>query len=158
MYLVAAGLLSKGVWFLETYQWARLTGGDAAETGSGPGSYDIRQSVWHVNCCNANLNGGWGIFNSVFGWQNSATYGSVISYNLYWVLIIAGFLAMGFYERKGHWPLCKPKKNALDIESETSSQDDNARVMNEKKAAAAEPTQVRPIDSEGSDGDQVASR
>lgn len=30
-------------------QWNSLTGGDAAETGSGPGSYDIRQSVWHVN-------------------------------------------------------------------------------------------------------------
>lgn len=24
-------------------------GGDVAEVGSGPGSYDIRKSVWHVN-------------------------------------------------------------------------------------------------------------
>lgn len=24
-------------------------GGDAAEVGNGPGSYDIDQSVWHVN-------------------------------------------------------------------------------------------------------------
>ena len=30
-------------------QWNSLTGGDAAGTGSGPGSYDIRKSVWHVN-------------------------------------------------------------------------------------------------------------
>lgn len=26
-----------------------MTGGDAIEGGSGPGSYNIRQSVWHVN-------------------------------------------------------------------------------------------------------------
>ena len=30
-------------------QWDKEVGGDASETGSGPGPYDIRQSVWHVN-------------------------------------------------------------------------------------------------------------
>ena len=30
-------------------QWGKFIGGDASETGSGPGSYDIRKSVWHVN-------------------------------------------------------------------------------------------------------------
>lgn len=30
-------------------QWNKIVGGDAAETGAGPGSYDIRKSVWHVN-------------------------------------------------------------------------------------------------------------
>jgi high-affinity iron transporter len=60
LYLVAAGLFSRGIWFLEADAWNKLTGGDAAETGSGPGSYDIRDSVWHVNCCNPELNGGGG--------------------------------------------------------------------------------------------------
>lgn len=55
LYLVAAGLFSRGVWYLEANTWNKLTGGDAAENGSGPGSYDIRQSVWHVNCCNPEL-------------------------------------------------------------------------------------------------------
>ncbi|KAL9116381.1 MAG: hypothetical protein Q9187_007094, partial [Circinaria calcarea] len=49
LYLVAAGLFSKAVWFLEAHKWNTLIGGDAAETGAGAGSYDIRQSVWHVN-------------------------------------------------------------------------------------------------------------
>ncbi|KAI4194419.1 MAG: hypothetical protein LQ346_003691 [Caloplaca aetnensis] len=49
LYLVAAGLFSKGVWFFESGAWNKIVGGDAAETGSGAGSYDIRQSVWHVN-------------------------------------------------------------------------------------------------------------
>lgn len=50
LYLVAAALMSRGVWYLEANAWNKATGGDATENGSGPGSYDIRQSVWHVNC------------------------------------------------------------------------------------------------------------
>lgn len=49
LYLVAAGLLSRAVWLFESQAWTVLTGNDAAETGSGPGSYDIDQSVWHLN-------------------------------------------------------------------------------------------------------------
>jgi FTR1 family protein len=49
LYLVAAGLFSKGVWNLEQDAWVRLAGEGAAEAGAGPGSYDIRKSVWHVN-------------------------------------------------------------------------------------------------------------
>lgn len=102
LYHVAAGLFSRAVWFFEADQWNKVTGGDAAENGSGPGSYDIRRSVWHVNCCNPQFNGGgwWGVFNSLLGWQNSATYGSVISYNIYWIVVIVGFLWLRFKEDK----------------------------------------------------------
>lgn len=48
-----------------------------------------------------NGGGGWGIFNALFGWQNSATYGSVISYNLYWIFVIAGFAYLRWRERRG---------------------------------------------------------
>jgi len=114
LYLVAAGLFSRGIWFFEANDWNKATGGDAAENGSGPGSYDIRRSVWHVNCCNPELNGGggWGIFNALFGWQNSATYGSVIGYDVYWIFVILGFVALRYKEKKGHWPFMKAK--ALD--------------------------------------------
>lgn len=63
-------------------------------------------------CCNPEINGGggWGVFNALLGWQNSATYGSVISYNVYWIVVIAGFLAMRFHENNGHWPLMKAKE------------------------------------------------
>ena len=112
LYVVAAGLFSRGVWFFQNRQWALMVGGDFSEAGSGPGSYNIRQSVWHVNCCNPQHGGGggWGVFNSLFGWNNSATYGSVISYNLYWVTVIIMFLAMRYNEAKGHWPLVKSKE------------------------------------------------
>lgn len=61
----------------------------------------------HSSFGNPELNGGggWGIFNAILGWQNSATYGSVISYNLYWLVVIVGFLAMRYKEIKGHLPL-----------------------------------------------------
>lgn len=49
LYLVAAGLFSKGVWSLEQNAWVKIAGEGAAEAGAGPGSYDIRKSVWHVN-------------------------------------------------------------------------------------------------------------
>ncbi|KAI9672071.1 MAG: hypothetical protein M1831_001884 [Alyxoria varia] len=109
LYLIAAGLFSKGVWYLEANTWNKAIGGDSDETGSGPGSYDITKSVWHVDCCNPEIDGGggWGIFNSLFGWQNSATYGSVLSYNLYWIAIILYFAVTGYRESKGYWPFMK---------------------------------------------------
>lgn len=49
LYLVAAGLFTRAIWYLETQQWNKLIGTDASELGDGPGSYDISQSVWHLN-------------------------------------------------------------------------------------------------------------
>jgi high-affinity iron transporter len=61
------------------------------------------------------------VFNSILGWENSATYGSVISYNLYWLAVILGFLAMGFNEKRGHWPWRRKAKEATNRESESGS-------------------------------------
>lgn len=100
LYIVSAGLMSRGVWFLELERYVRLCGGlDVSETGSGPGSYDISNSVWHVNCCNGLTDGWWMVFNAIFGWTNSATYGSVTSYCLYWLVVIA-WLKVRLYEEK----------------------------------------------------------
>lgn len=49
LYLVAAGLFSRGVGYLEQQQWNNIIGGDATELGNGPGTYDIDKAVWHVN-------------------------------------------------------------------------------------------------------------
>ncbi|RFU33811.1 hypothetical protein B7463_g2575, partial [Scytalidium lignicola] len=107
LYLVAAGLFSRAIWYLEAQQWNNHVGGSAAEVGAGPGSYNIDQSIWHINGASPEYNGGgvWGILNSLVGWQNSATYGSVISYNIYWIVVILGFLSLRYQEVKGHWPL-----------------------------------------------------
>jgi high-affinity iron transporter len=104
LYLIAAGLFSRGIWFFENYQYNKKTGGDAAEGGNGPGTYDISKSVWHVNCCSPLIDNGWDVFNSLLGWQNSATYGSVISYNVYWIAVMAVLALMLYEEKKGHLP------------------------------------------------------
>ncbi len=49
LYLVAAGLFTRSVWYFEQQQWNLIVGSDATELGDGPGSYDIDKSVWHVN-------------------------------------------------------------------------------------------------------------
>lgn len=68
-------------------------------------------------CCSPDVNGGggWGIFNGILGWTNSATYSTVISYNVYWILVILSLVAMRYHEVNGHWPLMKPRSvNAGD--------------------------------------------
>ncbi|WLF79358.1 high-affinity iron permease [Lodderomyces elongisporus] len=107
LYLIAAGLFSRGVWFIEAHQYNVRTGGDAAENGNGPGTYDIAKSVWHVNCCNPLTDNGWDIFNAILGWQNSATYGSVISYNVYWIAVMITIGLMLYEEKHGHLPFLK---------------------------------------------------
>jgi high-affinity iron transporter len=90
-----------------------------------------------AQCCSANINGGggWGVFNALFGWTNSATYGSVLSYNLYWVAIMAGFAALRYKETRGHWPLLKPGK---DLASAADSLSDEP--IDVEKSAAVETT------------------
>lgn len=109
LYLVAAGLFLKGIWNFELQNFIDLCGGmDVSETGHGPGSYDINTSVWHVNCCNGEMSEDgvfWMLFTAVFGWTNSATYGSVSGYNLYWAAVIGMFCSLSFEERYGYLPL-----------------------------------------------------
>ncbi|RLV90391.1 Iron transporter FTH1 [Spathaspora sp. JA1] len=109
LYLVAAGLFSKGVWNFELQSFINSCGGfDVSETGHGPGSYDIMRSVWHVNCCNGELQEDgafWMIVTAIFGWTNSATYGSVIAYNVYWLVVITVFCGLIYEEKHGYLPL-----------------------------------------------------
>jgi high-affinity iron transporter len=110
LYLIAAGLFSRGVWFFETNTFNKATGGDASESGSGNGSYDITKTVYHVNCCNPELDNGWDVFNALLGWQNTGYLGSVLAYNLYWLALMIVIFLMLFEERNGHLPFCKSLK------------------------------------------------
>ena len=105
LYLIAAGMFSKAIWSLQFHTFAQKVGSDVAEEGDGPGSYDIRETVWHVNCCNPEIDNGWDVFQALLGWQNSATYGSVISYNMYWIGIMLAISCMLYEERTGSLPL-----------------------------------------------------
>ncbi|ATY58319.1 high-affinity iron ion transporter [Cordyceps militaris] len=142
LYLVAAGLFSRAVWSFESAQWNKIVGGDAAEVGNGPGSYDIDKSVWHINCCGPEAPGSqaWGILKGIVGWTNSATYGSVISYNLYWIFVIAGFIIMRYNESTGHYPFMKAKSKAADSDSDRNSTSAGSHGGVESKAPVLEKT------------------
>jgi high-affinity iron transporter len=94
-----------------------------------------------VQCCSPldNGDGGWGIFNSLFGWQNSATYGSVISYNLYWVAVIAGFLFLGWKENKQN------KAAGDEVASETSSEQRDLTGKKTSEEGVVVETAVREV-------------
>ena len=103
-----------------------------------------------IQCCNPEINGGggWGIFNALFGWQNSATYGTVISYNLYWIVIIVIFFLMRYKENRGHWPFLKAKTVEPDEKKNDLSSDEERSIDNEKKAASPGVlTEVRSVES-----------
>lgn len=84
------------------------------------------------------------MFQAILGWTNSATYGSVISYNLYWLVVMSGFAAMRYQEVKGHWPLMKPKAVA---EPDTSSHrsDSEASAAEASKTVATEKSTEIPV-------------
>lgn len=119
LYLVAAGLMSRGVWFYEMHRFIQKVGQDVSENGSGPGSYDITNTVWHVDCCNPESDGPYMIFSALLGWQNTATYGSVISYNLYWVFVMLMVLKSMIKEQRA-------VKAANGVENESTSLIDQA--------------------------------
>lgn len=102
-----------------------------------------------MQCCAPEVPGSqaWGILNAIFGWTNSATYGSVISYNVYWIAVMIGFVVMRFQESTGRWPLMKAKvkpagasTNAID--EERSSASGSHEVVTETKTDAQEKTKT----------------
>lgn len=104
LYLMSAGLFSKGIWQFELQHYINLCHGqDMSEVGSGPGSYDVFNSLWHVNCCNGETDGFWMLFTAILGWTNSATYGSVFAYISYWLVLIFSIKAVQFEEKNGYF-------------------------------------------------------
>ncbi|XBW35918.1 hypothetical protein QEN19_001492 [Hanseniaspora menglaensis] len=105
LYILASGLMSKGVWQFDVQKYVNnCDGQDMTELGNGPGSYDIEDSVWHVNW-GGEKDGFWVILTAIFGWTNSATYNSVISYNVYWLHIIMIFKLISLTDKLGYIPL-----------------------------------------------------
>ncbi|EED84852.1 iron permease FTR1 [Postia placenta Mad-698-R] len=100
--LIGAGLFSKAVWAFDEQHFNNIVGADVDDTGGdGPGSFNVQGSVWHLNCCNPENNydsDGWTIFGAIFGWTNSATVGSVVSYVAYWVAVIVVLVYLKFKE------------------------------------------------------------
>lgn len=89
--ILSAGMASRAVYFLQFHSYVALVGEGAAESGSGPGSYNANGYIWHFDCCNPEIKTGsgqgWGVLNSLVGWNNTATYGSIFMYVGYWIAV-----------------------------------------------------------------------
>ncbi|KAI0036239.1 Ftr1 protein, partial [Vararia minispora EC-137] len=100
--LIGAGLFSKATWLLQENAFATLLGADVDDTGGdGPGSFNVVGNVWHLDCCNPENpydSNGWNIFGAIFGWTNSATIGSVLSYVFYWLAVIVALVFLKYNE------------------------------------------------------------
>ncbi|KAF8706032.1 Iron permease FTR1, partial [Rhizoctonia solani] len=99
--LIGAGLFSKSVGAFERYKFNTKVGGDVAEAGNGPGSYDVVGNIWHLNCCNPESKTdalGWSIFSAIFGWSNNGSLGTVLSYIFYWISAIVTLVVMKHQE------------------------------------------------------------
>lgn len=134
--LIASGMASRAVYYLQFYAYVQLVGDSAAESGDGPGSYNSQGYIWHFNCCNpeANKGGtGWGILNSLVGWNNTATYGSVFMYIGYW-FAVAGYL---WYQ------IWKEGRLALKVGGKTYWESQRAVQVRERKALRIRQRQER---------------
>ncbi|KAJ3511134.1 hypothetical protein NMY22_g15746 [Coprinellus aureogranulatus] len=100
--LIGAGLFSKAVGNFERHAFNKLLGGEAGEgQGDGPGTYKVQGNVWHLNCCNPENktdDQGWSIFAGIFGWNNDATLGTILSYVFYWIAVMVTLVYMKFKE------------------------------------------------------------
>ncbi|KAG1795325.1 iron permease FTR1 [Suillus plorans] len=124
--LIGAGLFSKAIWSFQEYAFNNLLGQDVDDSGGdGPGSYDVRGNVWHLECCNPETDMSWGIFNAVLGWTNNATLGSVLSYVFYWIVVIVVLVRMKF------------KEGRTKLFGRESAAGTRRRLANEKQAEEA---------------------
>ncbi|KAF9897029.1 high-affinity iron permease [Lobosporangium transversale] len=85
--LIAGGLFSKAINAYEMDKWNKIVGGDADDAGS----YDPRINVWALSYGNPNdpTQGFAAFCNSIVGWNNVASVGTVTGYCVYWLGVIA---------------------------------------------------------------------
>ncbi|SAM72504.1 probable high-affinity iron permease [Ustilago bromivora] len=136
--LIAAGMASRAVYYLQFYSYVKLVGDSAAESGDGPGSYDSQGYIWHFNYGNPENNKGgtgWGILNSLVGWNNTATYGSVFMYVGYW-FVVAGYL---WYQ------IWREGRLALRFRGKTYWQSKRAAEKSEARQLKAEQREQRAL-------------
>jgi len=102
--LIGSGLFSKSVGNFQGYKFNKLLGADADDAGGdGPGSYDVRGNVWHLDCCNAENkldNDGWSIFAGIFGWSNNGSLGTILAYIFYWIAVMVTLFVLKRKETK----------------------------------------------------------
>ncbi|KAF9925728.1 high-affinity iron permease [Linnemannia zychae] len=134
--LIAAGLVARAVAAFEAYTWAKLTN---AQSDDG-GSYDPRYNVWALSCCDpkSNDNGGWQLFNALFGWSNIGSIGSVVCYIGYWLIVIVSLVYMKLKRKR--IAQAEALRAVHDSSSNSSGDKQSFGLENDKKVDLADTT------------------
>ncbi|KAJ9107945.1 hypothetical protein QFC19_002688 [Naganishia cerealis] len=168
LFLIGAGLFSKSIGFFEYYRFAKAVGGDVAETGNGPGSYQVAGNVWHLTYGNpepgaVGTNGGWQIFNAIFGWNNNASIGTILGYCMYWIAIMVALIYIKWSEGRvtffGYGSKAHHRMVARRTERETSANSDAKAPVTGPSDAARRDSDYSSEDGKHSDtdGQQVST-
>ncbi|KAJ1953145.1 high-affinity iron permease [Dipsacomyces acuminosporus] len=122
LYLIAAGLMSKAVGYFEENAFAAYAGADPDASGV----INVPVNVWALDYGSTEggqAGGGWQIFNSILGWNNVASYGTIISYCLYWFVLAVFLVYLGIREKK-----IDRKQLASEVTSEELGQKDAEKL------------------------------
>ncbi|KAM0748648.1 iron permease FTR1 [Meredithblackwellia eburnea MCA 4105] len=149
LFLLGAGLFSKSVGDFERYKFNKGVGADVAELGSGPGSFDVRGNVWHLDYFRNEKGDTWIIFNAILGWSNNASYGTILSYVFYWLFAIVCLIYMKWQEGRmkffGIESAAGQRSRLRRERREAEGSDNFKRSVSDKKEASIEGSTETPI-------------
>ncbi|KAI8836405.1 iron permease FTR1 family-domain-containing protein [Chytriomyces cf. hyalinus JEL632] len=96
---ISAGMFAKAVHYFELYVW--LSSVKESRIRKGP-YYNTFTSVWNMKCCDPHDTRyfHWQLFAAVFGWTNSATFGSLAAYIVYWLLVSGILVGVKLWDRQ----------------------------------------------------------
>lgn len=149
---LSTGLFARGVARLEQYPFILKVGGDILESGSGPGSYDVKGNVFHFNqdWLNPEIKtNGWAMLAAaVVGWSNNGSILSILAYCTYWIVVSASLVSMKWKEGRfgREWatpPAGLVKRRPSQVLRRVSSEGGQVRLSTEGDALLEEEEQLR---------------
>jgi high-affinity iron transporter len=71
--------------------------------------YTGRESfVWKLDCCDQRTNNGWAVLNTLVGWRNEATRGTLAAYISYWLFVALALVFLRWKWRRDDIALATP--------------------------------------------------
>lgn len=91
LFLMAAGIFSRSIGFLEDNTWFKMIG--AIDENDTP-PFDPRTNIWYLPYAWEKQHAGYGFLFSLFGYRSVATVGTIVSYISYWTAVIVALVVM----------------------------------------------------------------
>ncbi|KAJ2991418.1 high-affinity iron permease [Globomyces sp. JEL0801] len=85
LFVMSAGLCARAVGFFEDYDWSKKSAMDADRPDAL--FFNPMINVWVLPDLSEKSASIWPLMNAVFGWRSIATYGTVIGYCVYWLVV-----------------------------------------------------------------------